>query len=98
VDDKDHNLSMLVDFLTPLGFVMFTAQDGQEAFRQAQQQRPDLILMDMLMPTTSGAETIRQIRQQPEIKQTIIIGTSAGIDGFEKADGITNDLGAFHLS
>ncbi len=82
VDDKSYNCSVMVNFLEPLGFEIVTAGDGREAIEQAQIERPDIIFMDMIMPIMMGFEAVQEIRQLPEIKNTIIIGASASV--FEK--------------
>ncbi len=77
VDDRQHNLSLLEGLLNPLGFQTCTANNGQDAVIQTIQNRPDLIILDLLMPVKSGTETLREIRQHPEISEITVIGTSA---------------------
>ncbi|MCB0209890.1 MAG: response regulator [Anaerolineae bacterium] len=80
-DQKDHNLALLVNFLAPLGFEIATVQNGQKAITRAMQMRPDLIILDMRMSAESGTEVIEGIRQQPDLNTTIVIGTSASVNG-----------------
>ncbi len=77
VDDKQRNLSLLEGLLNPLGFETITAGSGQDAIVQAVQYRPDLVILDLLMPLKSGNETLREIRQHPKISDLTIIATSA---------------------
>ncbi len=79
VDDFAENQSVLKAFLVSLGFVVGEANDGLEAIVQATQFKPDLILMDLVMPRMDGLEATRQIRQHLEQQQTPIIALSAGI-------------------
>ena len=62
VDDAWENRSVLNNLLTPLGFTVLEATDGQEAIDIATAANPDLILLDLVMPHVDGYEAIRQIR------------------------------------
>lgn len=64
VDDNSHNRAVLVDLLEPLGFVVVQAAGGQEALEKAELTSPDLILMDLVMPTINGFEVARAIRSK----------------------------------
>ncbi|MCP4992091.1 MAG: response regulator, partial [Colwellia sp.] len=77
VDDRPENLWMLQSMLEPLGFVLQTAENGQEAVQQTQQFKPDLILMDLLMPIMDGFEAIQAIRATADITQPRIVVVSA---------------------
>jgi signal transduction histidine kinase/DNA-binding NarL/FixJ family response regulator len=79
VDDMWQNRSFLVDLLEPLGFDTLEAKNGQEALTKAREYYPNIILMDMVMPTMDGFECSRQIRQDPQIKHTVIIAVSASV-------------------
>jgi CheY-like chemotaxis protein len=61
VDDISSNRAVLIDMLQPLGFTVLEAEDGRLALEVAQQSRPDLILMDRLMPVLSGPEAVQHI-------------------------------------
>jgi CheY-like chemotaxis protein len=84
VDDKLHNRMVFLNILQPLGFEIALAEDGQEAIDQTQNWRPDLILMDMIMPNVTGFEATQTIRSIPALKTIAIIGTSAS--AFEKEE------------
>ncbi len=77
VDDKTENRMVLRDLLTPLGFIVTEAIDGDDCLTQAQSFEPDLILLDMVMPQLDGHETTKQLRQLPMFEQTAIIMVSA---------------------
>ena len=77
VDDNVANISMLVSLLEPLGFVLDTALNGEEALRRSEEHRPDLVLMDLVMPEMNGLEAARVMRGNPEFEKTKIIGASA---------------------
>ncbi|WP_052700507.1 response regulator [Methylocucumis oryzae] len=77
VDDISENRSVLVDFMTNLGFETTEAVNGREAITVAEQVIPDFIIMDIVMPALNGLDACRQLRQNPLFKTTPIIGISA---------------------
>ena len=77
VDDTIGNTSMLVSLLEPLGFELDTAQNGQEAAFRAAEQRPDLVLLDLVMPDMDGLEAATLMRNNIDLKGIRIIGASA---------------------
>lgn len=79
VDDDPVNRMLLKDMLAPLGFNISEAENGQDALTQAAQSRPDLALMDIVMPEMGGIEAISRMKQTPELRQTIIVAFSANV-------------------
>jgi signal transduction histidine kinase/DNA-binding response OmpR family regulator len=77
VDDQWENRSVLVDMLSPLGFEIMTATDGNSCIKQALHCKPDVILLDMVMPGLNGFEVIKKLRLVPILKQVVVIATSA---------------------
>ncbi len=77
VDDNIGNTSMLVSLLEPLGFKLDTAQNGEEALLRANEHRPDLVLMDLVMPEMNGLEAATLMRKNRGMDGTRIIGASA---------------------
>ncbi len=77
VDDVAPNRAMLIDVLTPLGFQVVGAADGREGLEAAERERPDLIVMDVMMPVMDGVEAMGRIRQTPTLARTPIIAVSA---------------------
>src|SRR5216684_1226857 len=66
VDDTVHNVRMLVDLLAAKGYSTVTAASGQEALAQVEAERPDLVLLDVMMPGMDGYEVCRRIRANAE--------------------------------
>jgi signal transduction histidine kinase/ActR/RegA family two-component response regulator len=62
-DDADH-LELLHDSLTPLGFVLLTAPDGQKCLELAADYVPDLVILDIAMPGMSGLEVAARLRER----------------------------------
>jgi CheY-like chemotaxis protein len=79
VDDSPQNRLVLLDLLEPLGFEVALAEDGRDGIEQARRLRPDLILMDLVMPVMMGFEAVPQIRQIPELAHVPIIAVSASV-------------------
>ena len=76
-DDKWENRSVLVSLLSPLGFEMMEATNGEDCLRKAAQFKPDVVLMDLVMPVLDGFEATRQLRKVPAYKDMVVIAASA---------------------
>jgi CheY-like chemotaxis protein len=63
--------------LAKQGHTMLVANNGEEALEKARGERPDLILLDIMMPRIDGYDVARTIRSDPEIRETPIIMLSA---------------------
>jgi CheY-like chemotaxis protein len=88
VDDQWENRLLLVNLLTPLGFQVSEAADGQEGIAKAREGRPDLVLMDLVMPVMNGLEATQQVRQSPELKDVIVIACSASAFAFNRQESL----------
>jgi signal transduction histidine kinase len=76
-DDRPENRLVLRNLLEPLGFAILEAENGEQAILTTERERPDLILMDLVMPEVTGYEAARRIRDIPTVKDTVIIAVSA---------------------
>lgn len=63
--------------LAKQGHTLLVANNGEEGLAKARAEKPDLILLDIMMPRIDGYEVARMIREDPEISQTPIIMLSA---------------------
>lgn len=77
VEDNPENLYIATYIMKKVGCQYVTAGDGLEAIEMARKHAPDLILMDINLPTLSGYETTTRLRQMPEFKDTPIIAVTA---------------------
>ncbi|WP_281511784.1 response regulator transcription factor, partial [Alistipes finegoldii] len=77
VDDEPDILEFVKYTLVKEGYEVFTAQNGAEALKAAAQHRPHLILLDMMMPVMDGAQTCRAIREDPQLRDTMVVFLSA---------------------
>lgn len=73
VDDADTILMIEQMILNQEGYSLITARNGKQAVEKAVAQKPDLILMDILMPEVDGFEACRQIRQHEATRAIPII-------------------------
>lgn len=92
VEDETALVTLLRYNLEREGFRVAEARDGEEALLIAREQRPDLVLLDWMLPLVSGIEVCRQLRRMPETKGVpIIMLTARGEEG-DKLRGL--DSGA----
>jgi DNA-binding response OmpR family regulator len=89
VDDKKELRALLKEYLSQEGFEIFTAGNGQEALYVARHEKPDLILLDLMMPEMGGYEFIKAYGRE---STTPIIILTAKLDESEKVLGL--ELGA----
>jgi signal transduction histidine kinase len=86
IDDNPRNLDILRRILKP-HFDYRTASSGEEAIALAQQFRPDLVLLDIMMPGLDGYETCRRLRACPQLSSIKIIMVSAKAMPSERLEG-----------
>jgi two-component system, OmpR family, alkaline phosphatase synthesis response regulator PhoP len=72
VDDEPDILEFLEYNLVKEGFHVVTAADGEEALKVAEKEKPDLIILDIMMPKIDGVEVCRQLRAKPAFDHTLI--------------------------
>lgn len=77
VEDDAINLELLDFLVSDAGYETILARDGLEGVEQARLERPDLIVMDILMPRMDGYEAARQIRKHPELENVPLIAVTA---------------------
>ncbi|MBP0595863.1 hybrid sensor histidine kinase/response regulator [Paraburkholderia sp. LEh10] len=73
VDDTASNLGPVVDFLEGKDLMVSVARDGAEALRRAELVRPDIILLDVMMPGMDGFETCRRLKANPVTREIPVI-------------------------
>lgn len=91
VDDRLTNRQLLVKLLSPLGFEVAEAENGQEALKVWNEWQPHLILMDMRMPVMDGYEATKQIKSHLKGQATVIIALTASV--FEEERAIVLSVG-----
>ena len=73
VDDSKTELHFLCDLLGKRGYTVRTAQNGEEAMRRLGEDKPDLILMDVVMPGQNGFQLTRAITRDPRFADVPVI-------------------------
>jgi CheY-like chemotaxis protein len=77
VDDDPEIVSMLSTRLGARGYKVSTASDGKTAIERAKRERPDLVLLDVMMPGKSGWEVARALKQDPVTQAIKIVMVTA---------------------
>ena len=77
IDDDKKFLKVLSDALTPCGFDVLTADNGAKGIQIFKKDKPDLILLDALLPRMDGFQVCEEIRQEPEGEEIPIIMMTA---------------------
>lgn len=88
VDDELDILEIISYNLKSAGYDTVTAKDGSEAIQKAKIFRPDLIMLDIMMPNKNGIDTCREIRKIPEFKDTMVLFLTALNDEKSEIDGL----------
>lgn len=88
VDDTPRNVKLLADLLAVKGYGVVTATSGQEAMVQVEAERPDLVLLDVVMPEMSGYEVCRKIRENPATAMLPVVMVTALDPAEERIKGI----------
>ncbi len=92
VDDTPKNVKLLADILTVKGYAVVTASAGAEALKQVEAEKPDLVLLDVVMPEMSGYEVCRKIRENPATGILPVVMVTALDPSEERIKGL--DAGA----
>jgi len=92
VDDTPKNVKLLADLLTVKGYSVVTAESGRQALAQLEAERPDLVLLDVVMPEMSGYEVCRTIRENPAMQILPVVMVTALDPAEERIKGL--DAGA----
>ena len=85
VDDVAANRALMCDFLTNAGFEVAQANDGSQMLVAARSFRPDLILIDSVMPSVDGLEATRQLRRDADLAAVPVIAVAASATAEHRA-------------
>ena len=77
VDDYAENVELLKELLTASGYEVTTAYDGEEALKKVDRRKPDLILLDIMMPKMDGYQVCEALRNKEDTKEIPIIFVTA---------------------
>ena len=87
VDDEPDILDLIEYNLKNEGYEVTTAGDGETALRHAKDFKPDLVLLDIMMPKLDGVETCRRMRELPETKHACIVFLTARAEEYSEIAG-----------
>ena len=100
VDDIAQNRAFVMDLLSSIGFEVFEADNGQSGLDRFDAVRPDLVLLDLIMPIMDGFTTAKTIRQNPRWQadqDPVIIAMSASTLNQGKPESLAAGCDAFLL-
>jgi two-component system, OmpR family, alkaline phosphatase synthesis response regulator PhoP len=89
VDDEPHIIMMLENRMKHAGYDVITASDGQEALTKAKKEKPDLIILDLMLPKLDGYKVCRMLKFDEKYKNIPIIMLSARAQEADKKMGET---------
>lgn len=89
VDDTPDNLGVLSEWLEESGIETMTALSGERALELVKHAKPDLILLDVLMPHMDGFETCLQLKENPDTRNIPVIFITALMDTTSKIKGFS---------
>jgi two-component system alkaline phosphatase synthesis response regulator PhoP len=92
VDDEVDILDLLEYNLQKEGYSVFRSMDGEEAIRLAEKKKPEMIILDIMMPGLDGIETCRRLRATPGLESTYIVFLTARSEEYSELAGF--DAGA----
>lgn len=87
VDDNSTNLGLVYEYLSKNGLIVLLAQDGESALELVNSEKPDLVLLDIVMPGIDGFEVCKRITTDPKTKNIPVIFMSALSDIVDKVRG-----------
>jgi len=87
VDDTPTNLGVLFEYLEQHGFKIVVARDGESGLKRAQFVRPDIILLDVMMPGLNGFETCQRLKADPNTRDIPVIFMTALAGAEDKVQG-----------
>ena len=82
IDDEKALLNLLRENLQAEGYEVITASDGEEGLKKAQNEKPDLVICDVIMPKKDGFEVLKVLRQNTKFQVPFIMLTV--VNDFEK--------------
>jgi two-component system cell cycle response regulator len=88
VDDVSANVKLLEAKLTNEYYDVITAKDGYEAIARAKDHKPDLVLLDVMMPGMDGFETCRQMKKDPDISHIPVVMVTALSEPSDRVQGL----------
>jgi diguanylate cyclase (GGDEF)-like protein len=87
IDDNPTNLAVLCDYLNNMGAEVLVKKDGESGIEIAIRKKPDIIILDILMPHIDGYETCKRLKTEPTTQDIPVIFASALVETVDKIKG-----------
>ena len=90
IEDESALQTTFEEILSQEGYEMIPALDGETGLKMAKTKKPDLILLDLILPKVHGFDVLRQLKEDPETKEipVIVLTNLEGIGDVDKAIGL----------
>jgi two-component system alkaline phosphatase synthesis response regulator PhoP/two-component system response regulator VicR len=95
VDDERHIVRLIQVNLERAGFQVVTAFDGAEALKKAESDKPDLIVLDVMMPRMDGFETLKRLQANPATREIPVIMLTAKAQDADVFRGWASGVSAY---
>ena len=95
VEDNDRNLKLVREVLQHRGYRTLEAATARDGIRLAQEELPDLVLMDFQLPDMDGIQAFRRLRQDPRTKSIPVIAVSASVMPEERSRIVASGFDGF---
>jgi len=89
VDDEEDILEFLSYNLKKDGFEILTANNGAKGLALAKKHKPDLVILDVMMPEMDGVDVCQRIRELPELDETLVLFLSARAEDYSELAGFS---------
>lgn len=90
VDDEPQIHTVLGKLLTKENYHISSAYSAEEAFKKIEEDKPDLIILDVMMPKTSGIEVCNRLKENPQTKDILVLILSARDAQADRIEGLTH--------
>jgi CheY-like chemotaxis protein len=85
IEDEEDQIMMVKTRLEACGYAVVTAVDGEEGIKKTHEEKPDLILLDIVMPKVNGYEVCDRLKKDPRTRGIpIIVVTASGVKNLEE--------------
>jgi twitching motility two-component system response regulator PilH len=95
VEDSAPQREMISELLQKSGLVVSVATDGVEAIEKIQTYKPDLVVLDIVMPRMNGFEVCRQIKSDPQTQNVPVVLCSSKTEDFDRYWGMKQGADAY---
>jgi two-component system alkaline phosphatase synthesis response regulator PhoP/two-component system response regulator VicR len=95
VDDERHIVRLIQVNLERSGYQVVTAFDGQEALRKVETEKPDVIVLDVMMPKMDGFEVLKRLQANPDTREIPVIMLTAKAQDADVFRGWSSGVSAY---